>query len=99
MKSIVLALATALTATAAWAGERTVVVEVTGLTCPSCPYIAADAIKSLETVQILEVDYDAAAQLARYTVTYDDDVTSAAAVATASDGFGYPGRIVGDDGS
>jgi len=99
MRHLLIALATVFAATAASADERTVTVEVTGLTCPSCPYIAADAIKAVETAQILEVDYDSDAQRARYTVTFDDDVVTAEALAEASDGYGYPGRLVGDDNS
>lgn len=99
MKQLILALAAGFVAGTGWAAEQVITVEVTGLTCPSCPYIAADAIKSVDSVEILNVDYRSDEQLARYTVRFDDAVTTADDVATASDSYGYSGKIVTDDNS
>lgn len=99
MKRMILTIAAGLAATTSWAAEQVITVEVSGLTCPSCPYIAADAIKAVESAEILNVDFNSGDESARYTVRFDDAVTTAQAVATASDSYGYSGAIVTDDNS
>ena len=53
MKSLLSAVALALLAGAAPAAEATARIAVTGLTCPSCSYIVATAMKRVESVEIL----------------------------------------------
>ena len=53
MKSLLSAVALALVAGAAPAAEATTRIAVTGLTCPSCSYIVATAMKRVESVEIL----------------------------------------------
>ncbi len=83
-----------MTAGAASAAERQAKIEVSGLTCPSCPYIAAEAVKSVESVKIVTGDYDEAAQTIVFDVTYDDAVTTPETIAEASMDYGYPGRVL-----
>lgn len=96
MKPIAISLYALLLATAAQAAERQAKIEVTELFCPSCPYIAAQAIRDVESTDILQVDYDQAAEKAVYLVSYDDAVTNAEAVAAAPGEYGYPGRVLED---
>jgi len=83
-----------LTTTAVFAAEQQAKIEVSGLTCPSCPYIAAEAISSIDSVQIVDGDYDEGAQTAIFVVSYDDAVTTPKAIADATDEYGYPGRVL-----
>nr|WP_306264523.1 hypothetical protein [Pararhizobium sp. IMCC3301] len=83
-----------LTTGAAWAAEQQTRIEVSELFCPSCPYIAADAVKSIESVKIVEADFDQAAEKIVFLITYDDAVTTPDAIAEASMQFGYPGRVL-----
>lgn len=79
---------------AASATERAARIEVGGLTCPSCPYIAAEAVESVESVTIIEGEYDPAAAKIVFLVSYDDAVTSPETVAAAPKQYGYPGRVL-----
>jgi len=79
---------------AAWSAERKVKIEVTGLFCPSCPYIAAQAVEAIDSAKIVDGIYDAGAQLAQFVVTYDDTQTTPEAIAAAPKKYGYPGRIL-----
>ena len=96
MNRIALTLFALTMATAAQAAERQAQIEVSELFCPSCPYIAAQAIRDVGSTDIVEVDYDQGAEKAVYLVTYDDAVTSAEAIAAAPGEYGYPGRVLGD---
>lgn len=95
MKQLAIALAAFLSVSAANAAERQVRIEVGELSCPSCPYIAASALESVDSVEILEADYDASAQMAVYILSYDDAVTTPEAIAGATMEYGYPGRVLG----
>ena len=94
-------LAGLLLATGALAEPREARIEVAGMTCPSCPYIAAQAIESVESVAVVGGEYDPQAQLAVFTVSYDDAVTTPEAIAAAPAEYGYSGRVLegADSGS
>lgn len=95
MKNILAAISVGLLTTgAAFAAERQASIEVSGLTCPSCPYIAAEAVKSIESVQILKSDYDEAAEKIVFLVAYDDATTTPDAIAAAPMQYGYPGQVL-----
>lgn len=96
MKPLALSLLALVLAAAAQAAERQAKIEVTELTCPSCPFIAAQAIRDLESVEIVEGDYDQGAEKAVFVVKYDDTATTAAAIAAAPGHYGYPGRVLDD---
>lgn len=94
MKRLVAIVSAVLIAGTANAAEQRVRIEVSGLSCPSCPYIAATALRSVDSVNIVETEYDKAAQLAVYLLTYDDAVTTPEAIAGATMEYGYPGRVL-----
>jgi len=97
MKSALSALvvATALLATGpANAQERTVRIEVNGLFCASCPYIAAQAITKIKSTKITGGFYDAGKQMAQFVVQYDDTVTTPEAIAAATGKYGYDGKVM-----
>ncbi len=78
------------------AAERQASIEVSELFCPSCPYIAADAVKSIESVEIIQGDYDQDAETIVFLVSYDDAITTPEAIAEAPLQYGYPGRVLDD---
>lgn len=75
---------------AAAAGERTVVLAVERMTCALCPITVAKAIRAVDGVRDVSVDYDTK----RAVVRYDDAVTTWKAIAGASTNAGYPARKV-----
>jgi len=80
--------------TAALAAEQQTQIKVSGLPCPSCPYIAAQAITSVDSVEIVKGTYDEAAQTAIFVINYDDAITTPKAIADAPDEYGYPGVVL-----
>jgi len=100
MKALTSAIAMLLlTGSAVWAAERQARIEVSELFCPSCPYIAADAVKAIESVEIIEGDYDQEAETIVFLVSYDDAITTPEAIAEAPMQYGYPGRLLDSAGS
>ena len=83
-----------LSTTAAWAAQQQARIEVSELFCPSCPYIAADAVKTIESVEIVEADYDKDAETIVFLISYDDALTTPEAIAEAPMQYGYPGRVL-----
>ena len=79
---------------AAWAAEQQARIEVSELFCPSCPYIAAEAVRSVESVDIVAGDYDQDAETIVFLVTYDDAITTPEEIAEAPMQYGYPGRVL-----
>lgn len=95
MKTLTSALAALLlTGSAVWAAEQQARIEVSELFCPSCPYIAAGAVRSIESVKIMEGDYDQEAEKIVFLVSYDDAITTAQEIADAPMQYGYPGRVL-----
>jgi len=82
----------------ALAGERIATIEVTGLSCPSCPYIAAQAVMAIPSAEIVDGFYDAEQQLAHFVIRYDDEITTLTALIGATDEYGYPSSLVQDGG-
>jgi len=74
-------------------------IEVSELSCPSCYYIAAQAMVSVAGVEIEAFLEGEEFGFATYTITYDDATTSAEQVVDAVLGYGYPARIVEAPGS
>ncbi|RMF39381.1 MAG: hypothetical protein D6754_05535 [Alphaproteobacteria bacterium] len=82
---------------AAGAEERTATLEVTGLYCASCPYIAAQAITSIPSADIVGGYYDPQAQLAHFVVRYDDAKATLDQLIAAPAQYGYPARRIEDE--
>ncbi len=84
----------ALVGGAALAAERTVNIEVTGLYCSSCPYIASQAIQAVDSATITGGFYDADKQMAQFVVQYDDEKASVEQLLQATMKYGYPASVV-----
>jgi len=94
MRYLSLSLLGLFAASMAQAVERQASIEVSELFCPSCPYIAANAITSIDSVEIIQGDYDQAAEMIIFLVRYDDAITTPEAIAAAPMQYGYPGRVL-----
>ena len=78
-----------LAATSALAGERTVTLEVSGMTCASCPYIVKQTLAAVDGVADVEVSFAEKSAV----VTYDDSKTEVAALTAATAGMGFPATM------
>ena len=74
----------------AFAGQATVVLAVKRMTCALCPITVAKAIRAVDGVTAVSVDY----KTKRAVVRYDDAATTVKAIAQASTSAGYPARKV-----
>ncbi len=91
-----LATLTALTTPAANAAERTARIEVGGLWCGSCFFIAGESLTRLDSVDVIEFVRDEAGQSAVYTVKYDDALTNPEEIAAQPTAFGYTAQVLED---
>ncbi len=95
MKSTLLAIVLGLAfgvALPAVAAEQTVSMDVERMSCALCPVTVRKAMKRVDGVQHVEVNYDTKTA----TVTFDDSNTTAAEIAQASTDVGYPATPVSD---
>jgi len=76
------------------AGEASATIEVTGLYCSSCPYIAAQAIMAVPSAKIVDGYYDARAQMAQFVIKYDDDKATLDQLLASTVDYGYPSHQV-----
>jgi len=89
MKTILTAVtfaASLLASTSVFAVEQTVTLNVKGMTCASCPYIVKQTLAQVDGVK--DVDVSFRKKIA--TVTYDDQMCSAAKLASAVTEMGFP---------
>lgn len=70
----------------ALAEQQTVTLAVEKMNCPLCPFTVSKAIKNVEGVTSVDVDYDSKTA----EVTFDDAVTDVTTLAAASTNAGYP---------
>ncbi|MDF0603355.1 hypothetical protein P1J78_21720 [Psychromarinibacter sp. C21-152] len=98
MKRILFAASLLLAPAAALAGDAQTRLHVTGLTCPSCSYIVATALKRVDTVEIAEFA-PGEAEDGIYVLQYDDAVTDPEALIAAVTGVGYGAALAADSGS
>ncbi len=80
-------------ASRALAGEKTVKLAVSGMTCASCPYMVKSALKKVEGVR--EIDVSLEKKLA--VVTFDDAKTDVAALTEATLAAGFPSEPIADE--
>lgn len=92
MKYLALAAALVLPAAASLADEATTRLHVTGLTCPSCSYIVATALKRIETVEIAEF-VEGTNEDGIYVLRFDDEVTAPEAIVDAVLDVGYGAEL------
>ncbi|CEJ11273.1 MULTISPECIES: cation transporter [Phyllobacteriaceae] len=75
-----------MTASAAFAADRTVTFAVDNMTCASCPYIVKTSMAAVPGVSDVVVSFEAKTA----TVTFEDTKTNSDAIAAASANAGYP---------
>ena len=63
---------------------------IENMTCATCPITVRQAMRRVDGVHNVEVDFTAKTA----TATYDPTVTSAAEVAEASDSVGFPAKTI-----
>ena len=82
-------IAALLGATAAFAAEQTVKLDVQGMSCPSCPYQVESALKKVEGVISAKASLAEGSAL----VKYDDAKTDLAALTKATEDVGFPSSL------
>lgn len=98
MKRTLLAAMLMLAPAMSQAGEAETRLHVTGLTCPSCSYIVATALKRIDTVEIAQFT-EGDAEDGVYVLRYDDAVTDPEALVAAVTNVGYGAALALEDGS
>ena len=83
-------IASVMTASTAFAGERTITFAVDNMTYASCPYIVKSSMEGVPGVAKVAVSFRAKTA----TVSFDDAKTNPDAIATASMNAGYPAHPV-----
>jgi len=78
----------------AQAAEKTIPLNVHHAYCELCPSIVTKALKGVSGVKAVEVTKPNKAGDMTATVTFDDAVTSVAALLTATTNAGYPTELV-----
>ncbi len=73
----------------AFAGEQTVTLEVSGMTCASCPYIVKQTLAAVDGVAEVEVSFAEKTAV----VTFDDNKTDVAALILATTDMGFPSKM------
>jgi len=80
-----------LMASPAWAGSKTITLNVSNMTCATCPLTVKLALTKIEGVSKAVVDFDKKQAV----VTFDDAKTSTAALIKATTDAGYPSTVKG----
>ncbi|AHD11703.1 hypothetical protein VWZ88_19085 [Phaeobacter sp. JH20_36] len=96
MRQVLLAAILWISPTAIFAAEAETRLHVTGLTCPSCSYIVATALKRVETVEIAEF-LEGEAEDGVYVLHYDDLATDPDQLIAAVTGVGYGATVAQED--
>lgn len=90
MKRIaILAVMSMLAVSPVWAAEKSVVINVPGMTCPTCPVTLKKSLLKEQGVSAVTVRYDKK----QLVVAYDDAKTTPAAITKATAAIGFPSRI------
>lgn len=76
---------TLLAAPVAFAGEKTVTLDVANMTCPACPYIVRGSLVAVPGVSSVEISLENKTAI----VTYDDAKAAVAALVAATTNAGY----------
>lgn len=89
--SIILAAILVATSAPALAAQKTVTLDVPGMSCAACPITVKKALSKVEGVEKAEVDYDKR----QATVSFDDAKADAAKLTRATADAGYPSSVKG----
>lgn len=73
----------------AWAGPRTVTLEVSGMTCATCPIVVKRALTKVDGVSKVEVSFKEREAV----VTFDDAKTTVEALTKATTEAGSPLKV------
>lgn len=74
-----------------FAAMKTVTLEVSGMTCNTCPITVRKALEKVDGVKQTKVDYDSKTA----TVEYDDAKTNPKQLTEATTNAGYPSKVKG----
>ena len=74
---------------AAFAAERTVTLDVPGMTCAACPYIVKKSLTRVEGVRAVDVSFSRR----EAQVTFDDAETGVAELVAATTENGFPSEV------
>jgi mercuric ion binding protein len=89
MKTLFAGVVTALLLTApAWASPQTVILNVSGMTCATCPITVKKALEKVQGVSKVDVRFEKKQVL----VTFDDAKTNTDALLKATTNAGYPSQ-------
>lgn len=87
---------TLMTAGIAFAEERQVRIEVSGLWCPSCSYIAGEALQKSVSVEIVEFEEYESGESGVYTITFDDALANIDEIVAQPAAYGYSAVLLED---
>ena len=73
----------------AWGATKTVVLDVPGMTCATCPITVKKALNKVPGVEKVDVSYPKKQAV----VTFDDAKTDAPTLARATTNAGYPSTV------
>ena len=90
MRAIILLLTFLAAITETSAAERTGLFSIEKMTCALCPITVHKAMSAVPGVKIATVDFEKK----RATITFEDSVTTPAAIAEASTNSGYPATLI-----
>jgi mercuric ion binding protein len=89
LKSLILVVIAMIALTAsAWASERTVTLNVSGMTCEACPITVKKALQKVPGVSKIDVLYEKK----QVVVMFDDAKTNTDALVKATTNAGYPSQ-------
>ena len=74
---------------ATFAGERTVTLDVPGMTCAACPYIVKKSLTRVDGVKAVDVSFSRK----EAQVTFDDAETDVAELVAATTENGFPSEV------
>ena len=90
MRLLIAALVSLIVSSAALAADRTATFTVKNMTCSTCPLTIKVAVKRIDGVRDVQVDYEKKLAM----VAYDDVRTTTGAIATAMSNAGFPATLV-----
>ncbi|ODS52430.1 MAG: mercuric transport protein periplasmic component [Acidobacteria bacterium SCN 69-37] len=94
MKHLIVAATVFLLSTAsAWAGPKNTTLNVSNMTCATCPITVRQALTKVKGVTRAVVDFEKK----QATVTFDDAQTNVAALVKATTDAGYPSTVAPAD--
>lgn len=74
----------------AHAADRSVVLSIPGMNCPSCPYMLERTLESVAGVAAASAELDSRT----CTVAFDDELVAVEALLQATASIGYPSAVV-----